>query len=40
VREKTEKALNRFIKRIAGVDHISFVLEADVKKIIRAIKSL
>jgi hypothetical protein len=40
VREKTDEAMNKFIKRITGVDHISFLLAADVHKIIRAIKQL
>ncbi|HOJ19570.1 MAG TPA: regulatory protein GemA [Ignavibacteriaceae bacterium] len=40
VREKTEEAMNKFIKRIAGVDHISFLLATDVHKIIKAIQGL
>ncbi len=40
VREKTEDAMNKFIKRITGVDHISFLLAADVHKVIRAVKQL
>jgi hypothetical protein len=39
-REKTEASMNRFIKRITGVDHISFLLRADVSKTIKAIESL
>lgn len=40
VREKTDESMNKFIKRIAGVDHISFLLAKDVHKVIRAVKSL
>ncbi|NMB81171.1 MAG: regulatory protein GemA [Ignavibacteria bacterium] len=40
VREKTEEAMNKFIKRITGVDHISFLLASDVHKVIKAIKQL
>ena len=40
VKEKTDEAMNHFIKRIAGTDHISFLLRKDVSKIIRAISSL
>lgn len=40
VREKTDDAMNKFIKRISGVDHISFLLAEDVHKVIRAIKQL
>jgi hypothetical protein len=40
VREKTDEALNNFIKNIVKVNHISFLLKRDVKKIIMAIKSL
>lgn len=39
-REKTENSLNNFIKRIADVDHFSFLLKKDVQKIIKAIKQL
>lgn len=40
VRNKTDEALNHFIKRIIGVDHIIFVLKKDVQKIIKAIQEL
>jgi len=40
VRYKTDEALNHFIKRIVGVDHIGFVLKKDVQKIIKAIQEL
>ena len=40
VREKTDLALNHFIKRVAGVDHISFLLAKDVHKVIKAINQL
>ncbi len=40
VKGKTDEAMNHFIKRIAGIDHISFLLKKDVSKIIRAITSL
>ncbi|MBI1936693.1 MAG: regulatory protein GemA [Ignavibacteriales bacterium] len=40
VRERTDEAMNRFIKRIVGVDHIGFVLKKDVHKIIKAIQQL
>lgn len=40
VREKNEKAMNNFIRRIAGVDHISFLLKKDVNKVIKAIEVL
>lgn len=34
-----EKGLNKFIKRIAKVDHINWLLEEDVKKVIKALDS-
>ncbi|MGK9477886.1 regulatory protein GemA [Melioribacter sp. OK-6-Me] len=40
VRNKTDAALNHFIKRIAGVDHIGFLLKKDVQKVIKAIREL
>ncbi|MBX3008648.1 MAG: regulatory protein GemA [Melioribacteraceae bacterium] len=40
VKEKTDSALNNFIRRVAKVDHISFLLKADVKKVIKAIEVL
>ena len=40
VKEKTDEAMNHFIKRIAGTDHISFLLKKDVSKVIKAISSL
>jgi len=40
VREKTEAAMNKFIRRIVGVDHISFVSANDVHKIVTAIQHL
>lgn len=39
-REKRLRALNKFIKRIAGVDSIVFLLKEDVPKVIKAIQSL
>ncbi len=40
VKEKTDEAMNHFIKRITGIDHLSFLLKKDVSKIIKAISSL
>ena len=40
VKEKNDDAMNRYIKRIVGVDHISFVLKKDVQKIKKAIESI
>ena len=40
VHEKNDDAMNKYIKRIAGVDHISFLLKRDVSKVIKAIESI
>lgn len=40
VRDKSDSALNHFIKRIAGVDHIDWLPERDVHKVIKAIECL
>jgi phage gp16-like protein len=40
VREKTDSAMNNFIRHIAKVDHFSFLLKTDVKKILKAIEVL
>lgn len=34
------KALNRFVKKICGVDSIRFLKSVDVKKVVRAIKRM
>lgn len=39
-REKNTDALNHFIKRITGVDHITFLSSRNAHKIIKAIESL
>jgi hypothetical protein len=38
--QKDKSSLNKFIKRIAGVDNIEWLLKADVSKIIKAIENL
>jgi len=40
VRQKTDEAMNKFIKRIIKVDHISFVLKKDVNRLLKAIQSI
>ena len=40
VREKNETSMNNFIRHIAHVDHISFLLKKDVNKVIKAIEEL
>jgi len=40
VREKTDKALNNYIKTIIGIDHISFLLKKDVSRVLKAIISI
>ena len=40
VREKTDIAMNRFIKNITGKDSIEWIRKNDVQKIINAIKRL
>lgn len=40
VRVKTEAAFTAFLKRIAGVDSIKWLLMADVQKVLKAIQSL
>ena len=40
VKEKTDEALRKFIKRIAGVDHISWLTNDKVRKVIKAIENL
>lgn len=40
VRERTEKAMNNFIKSIVKRSHISMILKVDVKKIKAAIENL
>ncbi len=40
VREKTDSAMFNFIRSIAKVSHISFLLKTDVKKVIKAIEVL
>lgn len=39
-REKTIESMNHFIKRIVGKDHISFLTNYDVHKVIKAIENL
>jgi hypothetical protein len=40
VKEKTDEALRKFIKRIAGVDHINWLTKENVQKVIKAIENL
>jgi hypothetical protein len=40
VRNKNEKAMLKFIKRITGVDRMEWIMMEDVKKVVKAIKSL
>ncbi|MBL1212445.1 MAG: regulatory protein GemA [Ignavibacteriae bacterium] len=39
-REKTTESLNKFIKRIVGVDHIEWLRRHDVPKIVKALQSI
>jgi hypothetical protein len=39
-REEKERALNKFIKRIAGIDHITFLGPVEARKVIRAIRAM
>ncbi len=39
-REKTERALNRFVGRIAGVDHLRFLDVAGAQKVTLALRSM
>lgn len=43
-RQKTKKdkeiALNHFVKRITGKEHINFLLQSDVSKVIKAIETM
>ena len=39
-REKNESAFTKFINRISGKNHISFILKTDVQKIKKAIENL
>lgn len=39
-REKTIEAMNHFIKRITGKDHISFLTQFDAHKVIKAVEQL
>jgi phage gp16-like protein len=40
VKEKTDEALRKYIKRIAGVDHINWLTKDNVQKVIKAIENL
>mgnify|MGYP001432794624 CR=1 FL=1 len=40
VRDKSDEALRRFIKRIAGVDRLEWLLINSVQKVIKAIENL
>lgn len=40
VKVKTDEALQKFIKRIAGVDHIGWLTNDKVRKVIKAIENL
>jgi len=40
VKKKDQEALRKFIKRILGKDHITWILKSEVQKVVKAIKSL
>ena len=40
VKKKDEEALRKFVKRILGKDHITWILKSEVEKVVKAIESL